>query len=93
MTGDIGIRELKSRLSEVLDQVASGHRVRITDRGTPKAMIVPLPGVNHLQTGIRDGWISVGPAFGKPLPPPPANLPEPAPGVTTMGLLDEDRGL
>ena len=39
---DIGAFEAKTHLSELLDQVAKGERVRITRRGTPVAMLVPL---------------------------------------------------
>lgn len=40
-TMDVGVRELKDRLSEILDKAASGEIVRVTDRGVPKALIVP----------------------------------------------------
>ena len=39
---DIGAFEAKTHLSELLDLVAKGERVRITRRGTPVAMLVPL---------------------------------------------------
>ena len=38
----VGIRELKSRLSEYLRQVKAGETVIITDRGQPVGRIVPV---------------------------------------------------
>ena len=38
----VGIRELKSRLSEYLRQVKAGETVIITDRGQPVGRIVPM---------------------------------------------------
>ena len=38
----VGIRELKSRLSEYLRQVKAGETVLITDRGQPVGRIVPV---------------------------------------------------
>jgi prevent-host-death family protein len=39
---EIGVRELKATLSEVLRQVAAGERVRVTVRGRPVADILPV---------------------------------------------------
>jgi prevent-host-death family protein len=39
---DVGIRELKQRLSEYLDRVSKGEVVRITDRGRPKALLTGI---------------------------------------------------
>ncbi len=37
----IGIRELKSTLSECVRQVKSGHTIVVTDHGQPVARIIP----------------------------------------------------
>lgn len=42
---DIGTKELRARLSEILDRVARGERVRIVRRGKPAAEIRPVVGV------------------------------------------------
>lgn len=55
---DIGVRELKQRLSEILDRAAAGELIRVTDRGHAKALIGPVPGTASLQAGIDAGWIS-----------------------------------
>ena len=38
----VGVRELKSRLSEYLRRVRAGETVLITDRGQPVGRIVPV---------------------------------------------------
>jgi prevent-host-death family protein len=58
--GDVGIRELKQRLSEYLDRAERGEVVRVTDRGRPKAVIGPVPGRVRIEDGIRAGWITPG---------------------------------
>jgi prevent-host-death family protein len=54
---DVGIRELKARLSEFLDRAARGEVIRVTDRGRPKALLAPLPGRLRLEDGIQEGWV------------------------------------
>jgi prevent-host-death family protein len=54
---DVGVRELKARLSEYLDRAARGEIIRVTDRGQPKAMLAPLPGHSRVEEGIAAGWI------------------------------------
>lgn len=41
---DIGTKELRARLSEILDRVERGERVRIVRRGKPAAEIAPVVG-------------------------------------------------
>jgi prevent-host-death family protein len=62
---DVGVRELKQRLSEYLDRAEQGELIRVTDRGRPKALLGPLPGRLRLEEGIADGWIT--PGSGQPL--------------------------
>jgi prevent-host-death family protein len=57
---DVGIRELKQRLSEYLDRAERGEVLRVTDRGRPKAVIGPVPGRARIEDGIRAGWITPG---------------------------------
>lgn len=54
---DVGIRELKQRLSEIIDLVAKGETVRVTDRGVPKAVLSPALSTDQLGLGIDEGWI------------------------------------
>lgn len=57
---DVGVRELKQRLSEYLDRAERGELLRVTDRGRPKALIGPLPGRARIGQGIEEGWITPG---------------------------------
>ncbi|HWI06196.1 MAG TPA: type II toxin-antitoxin system prevent-host-death family antitoxin [Solirubrobacteraceae bacterium] len=57
---DVGVRELKQRLSEYLDRAERGEVLRVTDRGRPKALIGPLPGHARIGEGIEEGWIAAG---------------------------------
>ena len=59
---DVGIRELKQRLSEYVERAAQGEVIRVTDRGRPKAL---LTGIRHEQAiarGVREGWLTPGEA-------------------------------
>jgi prevent-host-death family protein len=62
---DVGVRELKQRLSEYLDRAERGEIIRVTDRGRPKALLGPLPGRLRLEEGISAGWVR--PGSGRPL--------------------------
>jgi prevent-host-death family protein len=55
---EVGVRELKARLSEYLDRAERGEIIRVTERGRPKAMLVPLPGKLRIEEGIAEGWIT-----------------------------------
>jgi prevent-host-death family protein len=57
---DVGVRELKQRLSEYLDRAERGELVRVTDRGRPKALLGPLPGRARVEEGVGEGWITPG---------------------------------
>jgi prevent-host-death family protein len=65
---DVGVRELKQRLSEYLDRAEAGELVRVTDRGRPKAMLVPLPGRLRLDDGIAHGWVTPASTTLRPAP-------------------------
>jgi prevent-host-death family protein len=57
---DVGVRELKQRLSEYLDRAERGELVRVTERGRPKALLGPLPGRARVEQGVGEGWIAPG---------------------------------
>lgn len=61
---DVGVRELKQRLSEYLERASRGETIRVTDRGTPKAILGPVPGAVRLDEGVAKGWISPPTAGG-----------------------------
>ena len=80
----IGFYEARTRLSELLDQVASGKRVLITRRGKPAALLVPPPkaaepDVQHVVQEMLEDRDRDGPTLG---------------GKTTIReLIDEGRRL
>jgi prevent-host-death family protein len=57
---DVGVRELKQRLSNYLDRAERGELVRVTHRGRPKALLGPLPGRGRVEEGVNQGWITPG---------------------------------
>jgi prevent-host-death family protein len=61
---DVGVRELKQRLSEYLDRAERGELLRVTDRGRPKALLGPLPGRARVEQGMAEGWIKAGSGEG-----------------------------
>jgi prevent-host-death family protein len=63
---DVGVRELKQRLSEYLDRAERGELVLVTERGRPKALLGPLPGRARIQDGVAEGWITPGSGSGLP---------------------------
>lgn len=45
----VGIAELKARLSAHLKSVRRGHPITVVDRGTPVARLVPVEPIEQLQ--------------------------------------------
>jgi prevent-host-death family protein len=83
---DVGVRELKQRLSEYLDRAERGELVRVTERGRPKALLGPLPGRARVVEGVREGWIT--PGVGATLP----STRRWKARRTVLDVLGEDRG-
>lgn len=54
---EVGIRELKARLSEFVNRAANGEEIVVTDRGTPVAHLIGLSTPDALDRGIEEGWI------------------------------------
>ena len=88
----VGIRDLKNNLSHYVRQVMAGHRVTVTDRGSPVAELVPprpLGGAASRYDELVDSGV-VRPAVeaGDPFADfPVLNLPR----GTARRLIDEDR--
>ncbi len=57
---DVGVRELKAHLSEMLDRAERGEVLRVTTRGRPKATLGPVPGQVTLARGVAEGWVHPG---------------------------------
>lgn len=70
----VGVRELRDKVSGVLRRVAAGRIVEVTDHGHPVARIVPLRYRNRIDQLVAEGRAT--PAEGDlldeaPLPAPP----------------------
>jgi len=82
----VGVRELKAKLSEYIGRAVAGETVVVTDRGTPVARLVGLDDGSGLQRGIEEGWIE---------PPRRRELGKArrhAANESVLAALDEDRG-
>lgn len=85
----VGIRELKSRLSEYLRQVKSGATILITERGKPVGRITPIHASmdERLEELIQSGIVAwSGTRLGKIMPVAIA-----CEGQAVSDLLLEDR--
>jgi prevent-host-death family protein len=86
---DVGIRDLKARLSEHLERVSQGEVITVTSRGRRVAQIVPVPGRDALERGLAEGWIT----RAVERPPAPVVRQRPRPGTpSTTELISLDRG-
>lgn len=83
---DVGIRELKARLSEYVERAAKGESIRVTDRGRVKAVLGPVPGRLRLEEGIQEGWITPGSGQA-----PPRTWKRFKARRSVQEMLDEDR--
>lgn len=83
---DVGVRELKQHLSQYLDRAERGEVIRVTERGRPKAILAPLPGL-RLEQGIAEGWIA-RPKHRGPLP----SIKRVGATGSVLDALAEDRG-
>jgi prevent-host-death family protein len=84
---EVGIRELKARLSHYVSLAGDGETIRVTDRGRLVAILGPLRAEDVIEEGIREGWIT--PGNGKPPPRTWRRFPA---SRSIQELLDEDRG-
>ena len=89
MQAEVGIRELKKRLSAYIREVEAGETVIITKRGKPIGRIVPLAQSTQgqLATLERAGLI----AWNRKKLPPSAPVAQAKGDRTVAGLLVEDR--
>ncbi|MCX6030723.1 MAG: type II toxin-antitoxin system prevent-host-death family antitoxin [Chloroflexi bacterium] len=88
----VGVRDLKTRLSEYIRQVKSGTTVVVTERGKPIGRMVSLSTSPDMRV---QELIQVGLAawYGRKLPPMPdlAPIPRTRGSQTIADLLLEDR--
>lgn len=83
---DMGVRELKAKLSAALQRAAAGELITVTDRGKPIAVIGPPLGSIDLQAAVEGGWVTPATTTGlKQARRLPARL-------SVLDALAEDRG-
>jgi prevent-host-death family protein len=88
---EIGVRELKAKLSSVLSRVEGGERVRVTRRGRPVADIVPVETPEEQwERMIAEGRITPASAPLDRNPPPPIKTSRPA-SELILAEREEDR--
>lgn len=82
---EVGVRELKAKLSSYLARAAAGEIVTVTDRGQVVAVLAPPPRAVGLEAASAAGWLTR--ATGGPLRPVRR-----FPGTgTVLSALAEDR--
>ena len=85
----VGVRELRQNASKLLERVAAGESLVITNHGREVARLVPSP----TRPRTRDDMIADGsllPGRGDPLAVKPVAVPPGTPSV--MEILDDLRG-
>ncbi len=82
----VGIRDLKSKLSECVARASDGEDFIVTDRGRPVARLVALDGEPMIERGVAEGWLT--PASRSELEPPVRF----DVSCSIAEALDEDRG-
>jgi prevent-host-death family protein len=65
---EVGVRELRGRLSDYLARVREGQEVVVTERGMAVARIVPLSGERALDRAIAEGLVSPAPQRARTRP-------------------------
>ena len=53
----VGVRELKSNLSEYLARAAAGEEIVVTDRNRPVVRLIAYAAPSDVERGIDEGWI------------------------------------
>jgi prevent-host-death family protein len=85
---DVGVRDLKAKLSEYLARVERGETIGVTSRGRRIAEIVPALGADSVERGVAEGWITLV----RDEPPAAVVRVRPRPGTrSTTELIRADR--
>lgn len=90
---EIGIRELKDRLSEILHRANAGEKITITHHGRPLCEISPAEVTQikrpaYLTKGIEEGWLTPATSQIRPVMKP---IKPKRAGKSTTELLRESR--
>jgi prevent-host-death family protein len=83
----VGIRELKDKVSTIIDRVEDGEAITVTKHGRPVARIVSTTTPPHLAALVANG--TVRPSEGARYLPKPAKLQ--GPGKSAADYVSEGR--
>ena len=83
---DVGVRELKAKLSEMLKAAGAGQLITVTDRGRPIAVLGPPLGTVDLDAAVAEGWLTRASTTGL------GATRTFEPRMPTLDALAEDRG-
>ena len=86
---EVGVRELRSRLSYWLSRASDGEEVIVTERGRPRARITPLGWEERRRRLIEQGLIS--PAREPKVPIDVEDLPEMRRGTVSDIVIEQRR--
>jgi len=64
----IDVREAKTHLSQILEQVEAGCEIAITRGGRPRARLVPFERTGKRRLGCDAGLVAIAADFDAPLP-------------------------
>jgi prevent-host-death family protein len=65
---EVGIRELRAKLSRYIDQVRAGEEITVTDHGRAVARITPLDRPRVIEQLIEEGLVTPAAARGRSTP-------------------------
>ncbi len=66
----VNIHEAKTQFSRLLQRVAAGEEITISNRGVPVARLIPVPRKRgRRQLGFEKGRARIADDFDAPLPP------------------------
>lgn len=87
----IGVRELRQQASRHLRAVQAGETIRVTDRGKPVAMIVPMPERTTLDELEANGRLTRGDGDALLVKPGPARKGVPPPSQVLARMRADER--
>ena len=86
---EVGIRELRARLSHWIDRVQAGDEVIVTERGRPVARLSAVGARSRLEELIAQGRVTAAKASRTPIERD--KLPKMPPGKTLSDYVLEER--
>ncbi|HUF97556.1 MAG TPA: type II toxin-antitoxin system prevent-host-death family antitoxin [Ilumatobacter sp.] len=83
---NVGVRELKAKLSEYISMAEQGNDIVVTDRGRPVARLTMYGETSALERGVEEGWIEPQRRVGLTPRTPHRSA------RSTIEVLEDDRG-